>query len=50
MINERIRNFILMILDLFYVELYKIFLVLKFDRFELKKLFDFIVSVLKRIN
>lgn len=50
MINERTRNLISMILDLSYVESYKTFPVLKFDRSELKKLFDFIASVLKRTN
>lgn len=49
-INERTRNLVSMILDLSYVDSYKTFPVLKFDRSDLDKLFKFISYVLKRTN
>lgn len=50
MVNDITRNFVSLILDLSYVDSYKTFPVLKFNRFELKKLFDFISDILKKTN
>ena len=47
-INEKTRDFIAMLLDLSYVDSYKTFPVLKFDRSDLEKLFKFISYALKR--
>jgi len=49
-VNDITRNFVSLILDLSYVDSYKTFPVLKFNRNELKKLFDFISDILKRTN
>jgi len=48
LIFERTKNTVSMLLDLSYVDSYKTFPTLKFDKHELMKMFEFVATILKR--